>query len=101
MRTATLPVGLAAFMTVGRLTGCQQVRLGHRGLAVREGANHRHLDHGHGEPSYRDYKVGSPEVRQRGEYVVPEGVVQARAGGTLPVRLQLVPLGGGAARTLS
>lgn len=52
------------------------------------------------DPNYRGYKVGSVKVRQGGTYVVPNGPVQAKAGSTLPIRLQLVPLGGGTGRNL-
>lgn len=51
-------------------------------------------------PTFQAYKVSSLKVKQGGSYVVPNNSIQAKAGSTLPIRLSLVPLGGGTARNV-
>lgn len=51
-------------------------------------------------PDLEGYRVSSLKVRQAGVYVTPKDVVKAKSGGTLRMRLRLVPLAGGTGRNL-
>lgn len=50
--------------------------------------------------TFRGYKVKSVQVKQDGKYVDSPSAVTAKGGSNLPIRVQLVPLGGGAGRTV-